>query len=128
MTQRLLLATSALAFLIIGLLFLLRPIEAAASIGLAATEAAGRIDLRATYGGLMLGLGALFALPMIRPRLASVGPYLLLFVYVGLAFGRGLAMLLGEPPVGQMVAFLVIELLYVGGAVGLLLRREPTSE
>ena len=119
MTQRLLLSTSALAFGIIGLLFLFRPEDAAASIGLAATAAAGRIDLRATYGGLMLGLAGLFAMPLLRPTLEVAGPFLLLFVYGGLAFGRGLAMLLGEPPAGQMVVFLVIELLYVLGALGL---------
>jgi hypothetical protein len=40
-----------------------------------------------------------------------------LFVYAGLALGRGLALILGERPGVMMAVFLVIEIGYAGAAL-----------
>ena len=53
-----LLWSSALVFAVIGVFFLALPERAAGSIGVILSDATARTDVRATYGGMMLGTGA----------------------------------------------------------------------
>ncbi|MEO2137638.1 MAG: DUF4345 family protein [bacterium] len=85
---RLFLAANALLWLPYGLYCFLVPeflVEAAA---VSATASTGTIELRAMYGGLQAGIGALCAAGAMREELERPALLLLLFLACGLALAR----------------------------------------
>lgn len=107
-----LLWSSVLAFFAIALFFLIAPEYAAGLIGVQGQNSTGRTDIRATYGGMLLGLSILFGWAALSNARFEAGLWALLCVYGGLAFGRGLAILLGERPGQSMYVFLLVEVAY----------------
>lgn len=100
---------SAIVFALIGIFFLALPERAASSIGLEMTNATARTDVRATYGGMVLGLALLFGWAALAPGRIEAGLWSLLLVYGGLALGRVVAIGSGERPGSMMWSFLAIE-------------------
>ena len=114
------LVLTALVFFGFGALFALRP-DAIGTMGVVTESITARIEIRAYYGGLGLGLGIFFALaaarrgwhlPALVAQIGSLG---------GLAAGRVLGMSLeGSAPIA-MVLFAAVELAGVGlGLVALM--------
>lgn len=101
---------SAVTYALIGLYFLAVPEKAAASIGVKLTNATARTDVRATYGGMILGVAFFFAWAALSPERFEAGLWSMIFVYGGLALGRSLSIALGDRPSTMMYLFLVIEL------------------
>jgi hypothetical protein len=105
-----LLWSSALVFAVIGVFFLALPERAAGSIGVILSDATARTDVRATYGGMMLGTALFFVWAALAPDRHTAGLWLMLLMYGGLALGRVVAIAGGERPGQMMWIFLVIEL------------------
>ncbi len=91
MVPRIFFALTALVWLPYGIFCFFQPGYLAQAAGIAATSATGTIELRAMYGGLQAGIGALALAAALRPAL--VGPALIAscFVFAGLAVTRLLA-------------------------------------
>ena len=112
-----LLWSSAVAFAAIGVIFLTRPVQGASSIGIEIPGDTGRTEIRATYGGMMLGLALLFSWSAAAEGQTLAGLWSMIFVYGGFAFGRALAIVLGARPSSKMWWFLIIEIAYVAGSI-----------
>ena len=101
---------SVLCFGVVGVLFLASPERWAATIGVAATSDTGRVDIRATYGGICLGLGFFWAWCALDPSRYAAGLWSMALIYGGLALGRILARLSGHELDPKMKLFLVTEI------------------
>jgi len=120
-----LLWASAIIFALIGVYFLAVPDRAAASIGVAMLDDTGRTDIRATYGGMVLGIAVFFGWAARAPDRTVAGLWSMILVYGGLALGRIVAIADGERPGGMMWSFLVIEVAFA--VVSARLLRTPSS-
>jgi|ETNmetMinimDraft_26_1059896.scaffolds.fasta_scaffold46227_2 hypothetical protein len=101
---------SAVVFALIGLYFLAAPERAAASIGIAMKNATAQTDVRATYGGMVLGIAAFFSWAALSPARLEAGVWSMVLIYGGLALGRIVAIADGQRPGAMMWTFLAIEL------------------
>lgn len=75
-------------------------------------------DMRATYGGMMLGLALLFGLLAREAKTLKVGLQGVIIVLALMAASRGLGMVIDNDTNTMMVAFLIAEA--IGVAVGVL--------
>jgi len=113
--------SSAVLYALIGLVCFVRPDTTMNAIGIGILNDTGRVDIRATYGGLLAGLGGFFLWAAVEPSRYEAGLYAVIFVYGGLALGRLLAILAKAKPKPMMWIFLLLELGYVvAGAAPLL--------
>jgi hypothetical protein len=112
-----LLWASAAAFLAIGVFFIGWPVRAANSISLVMSDDVGHIDLRATYGGMCLGVGLFYGWLAREPDSLRTGAMSLFFIYGGLGLIRGLSIAQGYEPNGWMWSFLVIEFAVAAAAL-----------
>jgi Domain of unknown function (DUF4345) len=105
---RIFFALTALIWLPYGIYCFAQPGALAQIAGVAATTTTGTIELRAMYGGLQAGIGALALAAALRP--AFVGPALATscFLFAGLATSR----LLGAASAGELSS-------YTGGGLAL---------
>ena len=94
MAARIFLALSVLIWLPYGIWCLLDPAQLAGSAGVSFVSATGSTELRAMYGGLQAGLGALALGGVLRASLERPALLALLFLTAGLASARiaGLAL------------------------------------
>jgi hypothetical protein len=122
---RLILVVAGLGFLVFGVALIWSPISAFAGIDmLFPDEALVRIELRAFYGGLELGLGALLVAAGLRPDYQRAGLWLCAASYGGIGLARLIGIVLeGGFTNSFLITALVIELGLAAAAVGLLLRR-----
>jgi len=112
--DRILIVLSAAVFLFFGAWLFAVP-TALESIGIQLTTDEAFIDIRATYGGLELGLATFFLVAQGRPAWHRASLLAAALCTAGFGIGRLLGMLLaGEAP-SLMVIFFVIEA--VGAAV-----------
>ena len=118
---------SAVVFAAIGIFFLGWTEQAADSIDVAMRTDTARVDISATYGGMCLGLGALFAWATRSEARHEAGLWSMLLVYGGLALGRLVPIVMGQRPEALMWIFLGIEVA-VAGLAAWLLRSEPGRE
>jgi hypothetical protein len=88
---RIFFALTALVWLPYGLFCFFRPDYLAGAAGVAATTATGAVELRAMYGGLQAGIGALALAAALRPALVRPALLASCFVFAGLASSRLLA-------------------------------------
>ena len=124
---RLILGGSALLFFLIAVLFLAAPESTAASIGIKTLDDTGRTDIRATYGGMVLGIALFFAWASLQRARFRAGLWSILLIYGGLAGGRLLSLFPGAKLGGMMWTFLAIELA-VAIASAALLRGLPADD
>jgi hypothetical protein len=85
---RIFLALCAVLWLPYGLLCLVSPGALADSAGVVATSATGTVELRAMYGGLQAGVGALALFGALRPAFAPHALLALGALAAGLALAR----------------------------------------
>lgn len=111
---------SILSFGAIGLLFLYDPMRWAGSLGIEALTDAGKVDLRATYGGALLALALFWFWCALDPSRGPAGLWSMSLVYGGLALGRSLGWLAGHQLDRKMVVFLVFEVFAVGMCVAII--------
>jgi hypothetical protein len=88
-----------------------------AAIGIGIKDDTGRVDIRATYGGMVFGAALLFAWAALEVERYEAGLYAMIFIYGGLGLARLLAIVLGARPKRILWIFLGVEALYAGLAV-----------
>ncbi|MCB1554541.1 MAG: DUF4345 family protein [Xanthomonadales bacterium] len=93
--MRVLLWIAGLGFVGFGLAFMVAPLHTLAAAGIELSGALAAAELRAFYGGLELGIGALLIASAVRPAQARNGLWLCLASYGGIGSARALGMLLG---------------------------------
>jgi hypothetical protein len=97
---RVVLALSAFPFALIGLGFLLAPQAMAARVDVSLGSTTADHDVRAVYGGLQLGCGALLAWGALRRAHVRAALVAQLVLYGGLVAARGVGWLLTGAPGG----------------------------
>lgn len=120
-----LIGLNALVFGAFGVLYSLVP-EAASRFATdgAPTTASGLIDLRATYGGMSLAIGAFLAMTARQSELHGLGLRSVAVIMGCMATTRMLGMALDGSPNAIMWVYLGTELLVLGAALWAL-RAEP---
>ena len=96
------------------------PLVVADAFGLPHEKSTQVINLRASWGGTLLGIGAFVVwLPAVKPWLRSVVG-LLLWAMAGIGLARGIGFVLDGDPDGRQFVWLVAEVVIVAGcALGL---------
>ena len=105
MPIKVLLAVATLIWLGSGVYNFFNPEYLEQSLGIISTSTTGAIELRAIYGGLQPGLGALALIGLIRPAFRRHAVVALAFMCTGIAVSRGIgAMIASELSVSTAVA------------------------
>ncbi len=108
-------------FALFGLGFALVPDDLAILItGAAPATASAVTDMRATYGGMALGLGCIFGVCARRPDYVRVGVQGVLVVMAALAAARVLGIMVDGAPNAFMLVFLGAEIAMAGLAAAAL--------
>jgi len=110
-----LLVLAGLGFLGFGVWLIIDPVSGLTTVGIAALNPAGQIELRALYGGLELGLGVFFLLCAARPDWRRPGLWAVLLGNGGI----GLTRLLGIALSGVFTPFFAVALVWELGFAGL---------
>ena len=118
-----LLLLSGLALVAVGLTGLVSPDSLFDPLGVALTSVAGRNEVRAAYGGMHLGLGALLLSSAWRPAQRRAGLWLVAAFMGGLALGRFSSLLLDGAPGAFVVRLWIPEALAGIAAVVLLAKQ-----
>lgn len=106
------------AMLLVGAYVTMTPLDTAAALGKPHETSSQLINLRASWGGPLLGLGAFVAwLPALKPWPRTVLG-LLGWAMVGIAAARTVGFLLEGSPDGRQWLWLTLEIV-VGCAIGL---------
>lgn len=126
MAARIFLGLSALVWLPYGLWCLLNPAQLADTAGVAFQSATGCTELRAMYGGLQAGLGALALGGALRASLERPALIALLFLTAGLASARMTGVALDGSPTSYTILGLGFEIA-TAVVAGWLLARAPLA-
>jgi hypothetical protein len=119
--ERVVLAISTLIFIGFGTWLFATP-EALSGIGIQLTEPAARIDIRATYGGMELGLSAFLIMCLLRDDWVRIGLVAAGCTIAGFGITRLLAIALEGEGTPLMWSFVAIELV-AAVVIALVLRR-----
>jgi hypothetical protein len=111
----LLLTLAGVGFLGFGVCLIVDPAGGLATVGIAALNPAGLIELRALYGGLELGLGVFLLLCVARPDWRRPGLWAVLLGNGGI----GLTRLAGVALSGVFTPFLAVALVWELGFAAL---------
>lgn len=122
-----LLWVAGLGFLGFGLAFLLAPLETLAAAGIEVQGALAVVELRAFYGGLELGLGALLVAAALRPQYHRAGLWLCLTSYGGIGLTRAAGMLTASIASPFLWFALLVELALACAAAFALQRRSRSD-
>ena len=122
MATRIFLGLSALLWLPYGIFCFFQPDFLAGAAGVASTSATGTTELRAMYGGLQAGVGALALLALFRPGLQRPALVTLAFLCGGLVLARLSGTILAAELSAYTASGLAIELASLGFASWLLSR------
>ena len=107
---KILLLGSAIIFVLVGTAFLFAPRQYAAVLEISAVTPLARTDLRATYGGLELGVGIFLLLCLVRRSWIGPGLSALALATGGFATGRLIGFALERTLNPLMLGFLFIEI------------------
>ncbi len=114
---RILLGINAVFFIGYGILNLIWPAAMAAQVDLWLTPESSLIELRAAFGGAMLGVGVFFAWTLTQPGHTVAGLIAMIAIIGGFAVGRAAGMLT-ETPVASIHGWLLgIEVVLVAAGV-----------
>lgn len=119
MAARLFLGISALVWLPYGLFCLVQPSFLEAAAGVVATSATGTVELRAMYGGLQAGIGALCVAGCAARAWRGHALVALAFLTAGLGLARLAGVAAGGGLSAYTAAALVLELASAGLALAL---------
>jgi hypothetical protein len=112
---RIFLAVSGLIWFVYGVYCFFQPGFLDATAGVAATSTTGTIELRAMYGGLQAGMGALALAAALRPALVTPALLASSFLFAGLATTR----LLAAISAGELSAYTISGLALEWGSFAL---------
>lgn len=100
-----------LVFLAFGLACLVAPAAVLqAATGAAVVHPVALIDLRATYGGMSLGVGVILFLLTTNPALIRLGLLAVLALMLGMAGSRAIGMLVESSSNSVMLLYLILEI------------------
>ena len=109
-----LLWVNAACFLIFGAAFLIAPSAMARLLtGITPTAPNVLIDIRATYGGMALGIGLFFAFCARQSKTWRIGLIASLLVASGIVFGRLAGIAVDGSPNAAMIALLAGDSLFI---------------
>ena len=115
---KLLVYATGLFFILYGAAFTLLPVHMASLItGAVPGTPSGLIDLRATYGGMSIAIGATLFLLGSRSELISLGLLATAVVLLAMAGTRLLGIMIDGTPNGVMYLYLAAELVFGGLAL-----------
>ncbi len=117
MAAQIFFAITALIWLPYGLYCFFVPGYLAEAAGVAASTATGTIELRAMYGGLQAGIGALALAATLRPALIRPALVAGCFVFAGLALAR----LVATISIGEVTSYTVFALVLEWGSTAIAL-------
>ena len=126
MSIKVLLAVATVIWLGGGVYIFFDPGYLGRSVGVVSTSPTGAIELRAMYGGIQSGLGALALAGLVRPVFRRHAVVALAFMCTGLAVFRGI----GATIAGELSAATTVMLAIEGGvaaAAFVLLRQSSDS-
>jgi len=128
LSQRVLWVTSA-AFVAFGLGFALAPQQLAEFVtGVGPSASNALIDMRATYGGVAIGIGLFIGICARRPAWVRPGLLVSLLTIAATASGRALGIIVDGSPNALMLVLLAAEIAFAGLYVFALRRdRAPTA-
>lgn len=98
-----------LIYLIIGVWCLVAPIQTSSGVEISLPTTTAIIDFRATYGGLLLGIGIFFII-CLKETYIRMGLILQALSLGGLAFGRVVGLILDGLPKPLLIYFLIAEI------------------
>ncbi len=115
MAQQIYLAVFGVVFVVSGVVALINPDGTARALGIAAIDITGQSEIRATYGGLILGWGLLLFAGLRSSTLAVAALACTLFCGGGLVIARfATAASFGAPGfTGSVASFILLELVMV---------------
>jgi len=125
---RALIFVSAVIFVVVGAGFLLIPKQFGDVLEISLPTAMARTDVRATYGGLELGLGIFLILCVVRSEWIRPGLWALALTVGGFAFGRVVGFVAEGTLNNFMLFFLALELAVALLALFLLRRKTDQSQ
>ena len=114
--DQVLIIIAALIFTGFGVWFLIKP-TALAGIGIEATGASARTDIRATYGGFELGVAAFLFWCASREDWHHVGLIAAMLFVAGFGVGRGVGILCEGGATAFMWSLLAVEVVYTACAL-----------
>jgi hypothetical protein len=114
--DQVLIVIAALIFTGFGVWFLIKP-TALQGIGIEATSASARTDIRATYGGFELGVAAFLFWCAYREDWQHIGLIAATLFVAGFGVGRGVGILVEGGATAFMWSLLAIEVAYTACAV-----------
>ena len=114
--------------LLAGIALVFMPEQLATALGRPYETAGEKINMRATWGGLVTGLGLLLVwFPGVSPR-GRFALSALMWLSAGIAFGRGVGFALDGSPDGLQWFWMLAELAIVGGSAWALRRSARFSK
>ena len=114
-------------FIFYGVVFALFPAEAAVFVTDGSPDTTSAlIDMRATYGGMSIAVGATILLLGSRPELLDFALLVTGVILLGMAAGRTLGIVIDGEPNTVMYLYLVAEVLF--GVTALALRHTVKSD
>lgn len=109
--HKLLVQLTAAIFFLYGLAFLLFPNEALYAVVQSSVSSSSAItDIRATYGGMSLGVGLILYLLSSNPVTIKAGLWSVAFVLGGMALGRGVGIVVDGNANTTMYVYLALEI------------------
>jgi hypothetical protein len=98
-------------FLLYGLLFFVIPIETFQFVvDGTVTSSSGVTDLRATYGGMSVGVGVILYMLGMSPQMLKMGLVSVFVLMFGMAFGRSVGIVFDGNTNSYMYIYLVLEI------------------
>jgi hypothetical protein len=122
---KILVYVTAAVFVIYGVGFVFAPALLSELVtGSVPDTTSGMIDMRATYGGALIAIGALLGLLGSNPLWLKPGLLGVVFAMLGMASGRTYGILVDGSPNLMMWVFLALELVVAVAAIGALKRTD----
>ena len=110
LVARITLAVASLMFAVLGVVFLAWPESTAVKLGIKPLSPSGLTEIRATYGGLEIGLAGFFLYCAIFTPATALGIGALMAVFGGFAAGRIAGMLAGGAADALQLKILGVEI------------------
>ena len=118
---------TAFMYFTLGLLFVFNPVGASTGLGYESLNAAGIIEVRASYGGLWISI-AFFIMYLLKGDLLKEALYLSLFSFLGFGLGRLTGALFNGGFAGNHFLWFMTEIIYAFLCVLFIVKLSPKME
>ncbi len=120
MIARIFLWICAIVFIGLGIALLFWPVQILKSVEVTFTTVTAFADIRADYGGCILGIGVFLAWCALKAPLVRTGLFCTGFTFSGYVLGRVLSLLIDGMPKPIIFTLMIVEVLGAGAAFGLI--------